>query len=321
MTTPVTVLTGFLGAGKTTLLNRALESPRLAGALVIVNELGEIPLDHLFVKEAREDVLLLASGCVCCSVRGDLVETLLRESAGRMKFDRVFVETTGLADPTPLVATLVRHPALLSSFHLDAILTAVDAEHGERTLSGHDEAEKQVVLADDLIITKVDQASSAAIEALRRRLATMNRGARQYLAANGDVPWDELLVWAPATLRSRLEPAAAHVHDHHHGAVRTFSVRVEHAVDYPSLALWLSMVTQFQGDRVLRVKGLLRVEDDPRPVVINAVQHVVYPTYAMTRWPSADESSRVVVITRDVEEALFTELRTSLEETMARRTA
>ena len=321
MTTPVTVLTGFLGAGKTTLLNRALQSPQLAGALVIVNELGAIPLDHLLVQETKEDVILLASGCVCCSVRGDLVETLLRESAGRTRFDRVFVETTGLADPTPLVATLVRHPTLAPRFHLDAILTAVDAEHGERTLSQHDEAEKQVLLADDLIVTKVDRASSAAVEALCRRLATMNRGARQYRAANGDVPWDQLLVWAPATVRARLEPAAAPVHDHHHGAVRTFTVRVEHAVDYPSLALWLSMVTQFQGDRVLRVKGLLGVGDDPRPVVVNAVQHVVYPTYAMTRWPSADRSSRVVVITRNLEEALFAELRASLEETMVLRKA
>lgn len=323
MTLPITVLTGFVGAGKTTLLKRALRTPELARALVIVNEVGEIPLDHLLVKEAKEDVLVLASGCVCCSVRGDLVETLIRERerTGGAPFDRVFVETTGLADPTPIVATLVRHPALEASFHLDAILTAIDAEQGEATLLRHDEAEKQVLLADDVIITKVDRVSEEKVDALRRTVSAMNAQARLHLAVNGDLSWKELLVWGARTLQARLEPVAPEDHQHHHGAVRTFMVRVEHAVDYRALALWLAMVSQLHGDRVLRVKGLVGSDADAGPTVIHAVQHVVYPAYTMARWPSEDVSSRVVVITRNMKEPLFSELCASLEETMARGAA
>jgi G3E family GTPase len=323
--TPVSIITGFLGSGKTTLLNRLLQEPRMAGAAVIVNEFGEIGLDHLLVTAPAENVILLSNGCLCCTVRGDLVQTLadLRARRDRSEipsFDRVLVETTGLADPVPILRTLATDEAIVPLFRPDAVLTLVDAVNGYAQLDAHPESVKQAAVSDVLLVSKTDLAEAPRVAQLEARLASLNPGARLIRAVRGEVDVDSLLdhsIWradAPAAEVERwlneqaypgIDESGEHVHepgkdgaDPHAGHIRSFSLRHGAPVTMTGLAAWLNLLAGLRGARLLRVKGLVNVEGNP--VVVHAVQSVLHEPVMLDRWPSEDHDTRIVFITRNL---------------------
>jgi G3E family GTPase len=310
---PVTTLTGFLGAGKTTILSRLLARPELAGAAVLINEVGEIAIDHHLVREVRGDVTVLGSGCVCCTVRGDLVRALGELTA--LPIDRVLVETSGIADPVGVLATLTSHPVVARHFRAGAIVTAVDGVAGAATLDRHREAVKQAAVADRLVITKADLAPE--VSALEQRLRAINRGASITRAAHGDVDLDVLL--APPDSDpdlTRWLRAGGIDHRDEADGVRTLAVAFAEPVRLGPLGLWLSMMTQIHGDTLLRIKGLVNIEGDPEPMVVHCVQHVVYPPRALPAWPDADHRTRLVFVTRGLPASTLASLRLSLAETL-----
>lgn len=309
MSVPVTVLSGFLGSGKTTFLNRLMGSPSMRSALVLVNEVGEVPVDHLLVRQVDERMVVLPSGCVCCALREDLVTTLDDPALTRGR-THVVIETSGLADPTPLVATLVKHPALRERFHLGGFVVTVDATRAARLCADYPEAAKQLALADLAVITKCDLASPEAIseaEALVRSAAPESE--LRYATAD-----QTMADWIRPLERSRhtqSPPEGAHVHTH---GVRTFSVESAAPAVYPRLALWLSMMSQLNGDSLLRFKGLVRVTDHDAPVVVQAVQHVVFPSYTLERWPDGVAATRLTGIVHGMSQRLFADTLCTLRE-------
>jgi len=356
---PVTILTGFLGAGKTTLLNRLLADPALQDAAVIVNEFGEVGIDHLIVAQADEGIVELSSGCLCCTVRGELVstlETLLRGlDNGRIaRLSRVVVETTGLADPAPVMHSVMLHPYLVQRFRLDGVVTVVDAVNGAATLDAHEEAVKQAAVADRLVLTKTDLvADPADLAVLRRRLWALNPAAPILDAAAGEAAPARLLdcgLYDPATkipdvgrwlAAEAYGPAGQgghdhgdghhhhgdddldhrdHGHGHHHGdhaeahphahdvnrhdaRIRAFCVTTERPIPMAALDMFLDLLRSAHGPKLLRMKGIVLVAEEPnRPVVIHAVQHVMHPPAALPAWPKGERMTRLVCITRDLDE-------------------
>ena len=322
--TPVSLVTGFLGSGKTTLLNRVLADPQMAGAAGIINEFGEIALDHLLVTTPAENMILLRSGCLCCTVRGDLVETLAdlyrRRATGAIPaFDRVLVETTGLADPVPILRTLATDEELAAVFRLDSVITVVDSVNAAAQLDANAESVKQAAVGDVLILSKTDIARADDVRALRARLQRINPGARQLAAVRGAVDSAELFGHAldrghgGRVERWLAEDAfreAAHDHDHAHASVdvnrhdahvRAFCLRHEAPVSGAGLMAWLNLLAGLKGANLLRVKALVNV--DGQPVVVHAVQSVIHEPIVLDAWPSADRSTRIVFIVRDMERA------------------
>ncbi|GJD51731.1 P-loop guanosine triphosphatase YjiA [Methylobacterium crusticola] len=308
--TPVTLLTGFLGAGKTTLLARLLAWPALRDTAVLINEFGEVGLDHLLVAPLVGEVALLRGGCVCCSIRGDLKAALVdlhdRRRRGLVPpFRRVVLETTGLADPGPAVATLVADPMLRHAFAPGAVVTVVDAVNGARTLDTSAEAVRQVAAADRLVLSKTDLAPADAAAALVARLAGLNPLASCLPLTLADVPEAALLTDDP---RTRAAEAArwlcAAVPDAPHGAVR--AVLIESGpVDWTRFGLWLGMLLNRHGDRILRLKGLVAVAGVATPVVVQGVQHLIHPPRHLDAWPDGAARTRLMLIARDVDPALL----------------
>ena len=296
---PVTVLTGFLGSGKTTLLGRLLASPKLGQTAVIVNELGEVGIDHHLLRRVDERTVLLGNGCVCCTMRSDLGEELLDLLGRRQReeipsFGRVVLETTGLADPAPILATLVSEPVVQHHYELGSVVTTVDALNGMRQLEREPESLRQGAAADRLVVTKTDLVERSEIDALEQRLRALNPAAEILESSFGDADPKRLLAEAPPHPRVAV-PAAETTHD-----VRTFTLVFDEQLDWTAFGIWLTMLLQARGADILRVKGLLDV-GGPGPVVLNGVQHVVHRPVHLDDWPDGDRRSSVVFIGRGIE--------------------
>ncbi|MFT5173616.1 MAG: G3E family GTPase [Gammaproteobacteria bacterium] len=332
---PITVLTGFLGAGKTTVLNGLLRHPQLRNTAVIVNEFGDIGLDHLLVRAADENVVLLDAGCLCCTINSSLRETLGDLWLGRVRdelplFDRVLVETTGLAEPGPIMQAITRDPFVTDHYRLDGTVTCVDAVHLMSQLQRQVEVVHQIAVADRLILTKADRVSLAEADAVAARLATLNPAARVLRRQHGEVtPGDVLGVglldahsghanalrwlhadaYAPQTHTGH-EHGNDHGHDHsdghssrHSTDIRAHCLRIDFPVSWAGLAAWCELMGETHGDALLRVKGIIGIAEIGKPVVVHGVHRVFDAPVRLPEWPDADTTSRLVVICRDLDEA------------------
>ena len=301
-TRPVTIVTGFLGSGKTTLLGRVLSEPSMSNTAVLVNEFGEVGLDHHLLRRVDERAVLLGNGCVCCTTREDLVEALLGlldlDQRGEIpRLDRVVIETTGLADPAPILHTISADPVLQHHFSVDLVLTTVDAVNGDLHLDRNPESVKQIAAADKVVVTKTDTAQPGSVQGIISRLGAINPSARVFVAAFGETDVDEL--FRPDGVVSHTVPAVLAGEPHDVGETHSVSLTFDGSVDWTAFGIWLSMLLHARGEDVLRVKGLLDV-GEAGPVVVNGVQHTIHPPEHLDRWPDEDHRSRIVFITKGI---------------------
>ncbi len=348
---PVSILTGFLGAGKTSLLNRLLKDPDLTDTAVIINEFGDVSLDHLLVEASSDGIIELSDGCLCCTVRGELVDTLAdlmdRMQTGKIKpLKRVVIETTGLADPAPVLQSVMGNPVIAQSYRLDGVVTVVDAVNGLSTLDNHEEAVKQVAMADRLVISKVSLALPDAVISLQARLRALNPRAPMI---DGDLPEAgkaELFhcgLYDPATKIADVDRwlqdeamAGHHHHDHddhdhhdhahcdhepHHGQhghdenrhgadIRSFSIVHDRPIDPMALEMFVDLLRSAHGEKLLRMKAIIAMSDNPdRPLILHGVQTVFHPPQRMAAWPDpTDRRTRMVLITKDLPEIFVRDL-------------
>jgi G3E family GTPase len=320
---PVTLLTGFLGSGKTTLLNQLIRHlPRTA---VVMNEFGEISLDHDLLEKMEGPMAVLSGGCVCCTVSGSLSPTLknlymARERGDIPKFERVVIETTGIADPAPILDTLLNDPWVRARFRMDGVVTTVDAVLGEAQLDSYFEAAKQVAVADKLILTKTDLASETDLATLKERLAELNPAAEQLAAVKGEMDFRRILDLGLFNARDktpdvqkwlneqRYKPVKAagpmgkapSPNDAHDQRIHSFSVIIDQPIPPAGLQAALEMLVGFRSEYLLRFKAIVNLAGHDRPTVLHGVQHVLYPEAELERWPSEDRRSRFVFIVRDL---------------------
>jgi G3E family GTPase len=337
---PVSILTGFLGAGKSTLLNRLLKDPQMADTAVIINEYGEVGIDHLLVESSGDALVELSNGCVCCTVRGELTDTLVyfREALadGRIKaMQRVVIETTGLADPAPVIQSIIGNPAIAQDFSVDGVITLVDAVNGLSTLDHHEEARRQAAVADRLVFTKLKLASSEQVVDLTDRIRALNPLAEI-------IDGDSMRAAQYATLSAGLyDPTTKiadvgrwlhdddhhdhicdddcghdhhhhghdhhdHSHDHHHGrhddGIQSFSIIHDKPIAPQALGMFIDLLRSAHGEKLLRMKAVVALADDPdRPLILHGVQSVFHPPERLAKWPDpSDRRTRMVLITKDL---------------------
>ena len=345
---PVSVLTGFLGSCKTTLLNRLLKDPALSDTAVIINEFGDVGLDHLLVEKSDDGIIELSDGCLCCTVRGALVDTLAdlieRIQTRRASLKRIIIETTGLADPAPVLQSIMGHPAMLQAYRLDGVLTTVDAVNGMATLDGHSESVRQVAMADRVILTKTDLPEAAGgLDVLKSRLRGINPGALTLDAPSGEAGVSALFecgLYNPETkspdVRRWLNEEAfrdrhaerhgfdghdhhdhhGEGHDHHHHdvnrhdrSIRSFSLTHDRPIPFASVEMFLDLLRSTQGDQMLRMKGIIALAEEPdRPLVVHGVQKLMHPPVRLGAWPDGDRRTRLVIIGKDLPEAYVRDL-------------
>lgn len=321
---PISVLTGFLGSGKTTVLSHLLRDPAMHDTAVVINEFGEVGLDHMLVESSNDDVVVLNSGCLCCTIRGDLIDTLRnlfrRRVTGEVpEFARLVIETTGLADPAPILHTLMTDPLLSARYRLDGVIATVDGFHGLSQMESQFEPVKQAAVADRILLTKRDLISDDAATEITDRLHRINPAAPIYPVENGVISADVLFgagLYNPETkspdvarwLRDEAyaDEKSHEGHHHHHDvnrhddSIRSFCLISETPMAWDSFADWMEALISVHGDALLRVKGILNVTDTDKPVAVHGVQHVFHPPAMLDAWPDDDRRSRIVMITRDL---------------------
>ena len=313
---PVTLLTGFLGSGKTTLLNKLLRQPGMKDTAVVINELGATGLDHLLVRNVEDtyiadNTVLLGSGCLCCVLRTELADTLRDLYFKRMlmaipAFDRLVIETTGLADPGPILANLLNADVIREHYRLDAVVVCVDSVYGLQQLKQHAEARKQAAVADVLLLTKSDLADESSLAQLSDRLRSLNPGATQERVANGDIDPASIIDvglfdhtgkraqpqrWLRAPSSTQVISESAHDHD-----ISSFTIALPATLAWVQLKPKLEWLCQTYGEHLLRLKGIIHASDQPAPLAVHAVQHTLYPPTLLSGWHEVKAESRLVLI-------------------------
>lgn len=325
---PVTIFTGFLGSGKTTLLNRVLKDPLLEDTAVIVNEFGEVGIDHLLVEQTDEGVIELSNGCLCCTMRGQLVDSLAglidRLQTGRIKrLSHVVIETTGLADPAPILQALLGHPAMLQSFVIDGVVTTVDAINGLATLAKHKDARNQIAFADRIVLTKTDLVlEKKGIEPLVDRLKALNPTAEILFSDAVHCPPSSLVNIGVFDMDKKTpdirnwlgQDEDDHYHHHHDinrhsDSIHGFSLTHDKPIPYFALQAFIDLLQAHHGAKILRMKGIVELEEDPsRPVVIHGVQTLFHPPVRLPKWPQDKHETRLVIITDGLDEKIVREM-------------
>lgn len=324
----VSLLTGFLGSGKTTLLNHLLRHPDMAETAVLVNEFGDIGIDHLLVESVDEEMVQLTTGCLCCTVQGDLTRALrelfLKRTKGEItKFRRVLIETTGLADPAPILHTLINDPILAHRYFLDGVISTVDGVHGMGQLARQTECQKQTAVADRIVITKTDMVNKASLPTLEGAIKALNPAAPIHHAAHGDVDPSRLFgcgLYDPASKSFDVQnwlceeayhdEHEEHDHDHDHqnldknrhgSDIEAFCMVYDEPLEWPAFIAWIQTLITHKGENLLRIKGIVSIVDENKPIAIHGVQHVFHNPVRLPDWPSEDRRSRIVFITRGIE--------------------
>ena len=329
----VSLLTGFLGSGKTTLLNHLLKHPDMSETAVLVNEFGDIGIDHALVENVDENMVQLTTGCLCCAVQGDLTRALqelfLKRVRGKVPaFRRVLIETTGLADPAPILHTLINDPIIATRYSLDGVIATADAVFGLGQLDRHPEPRKQAAVADRIVLTKTDLVDEEAMERIEQRLHTLNPAAPVIRAVNGEVSPSALFgcgLYDPETksfdvqkwlreeaYRPQHDPHDHHEHDGHHhepdrhgGGIESFCMTRDEPIEWPTFVTWIQTLINHRGEDILRIKGIVNLVGEDRPVAIHGIQHMFHSPIRLPSWPDDDRRTKIVFITRDLDREII----------------